>query len=258
MVERNTWITGSARALALVAEPIPRAGVLAAWCNSWLAGESAGDDVIDAVAAFGTQIIVDTDGDSSPLIVGLSELRRRGVSGLRLVLPVPGDAAGLPGPMPFNTAAVAAGQAVMDDEAGLGLVPDIDDASTTWTIHSTTPQFRQAPPLRPEEAAAAIREALQRATAELTHLDVGHDPVELSDRLRALETDLKSLSLPLSMTPQAIHTAHTAARVLGILAIAHDDDGATVTTGQAAQRAEVMADLAATARHALAAACSTR
>ncbi len=264
MVERDTWSAQSAwparaaRVLALVAEPIPRAGILAAWCNAWFAGACAGDDVIDAMVPFGSQVIIDADGSRQPLLVGLSELRRLGVGGFRIVLPVPGDAAGLPGPESFNTAAVAVGQAMTDDEAGFGLIPQVDESMTAWAVYRTTPRFRQAPPLRSEEASQAIRQAMQRATTELESLDACRDRKALGERLHQLETDLGQFALPRSMPPAAIHTARSAAQILGILAIASEDDGATVTAAQAAMRVEVMAELAATARHALAAAASTR
>lgn len=261
MTDRDAWpaqLAGYARALALVAEPTPRAAVLTAWCNSWFAGDCAGDDVIDALTPFGTHTIVDSDELHAPLLVGIAELRHSGVAAFRLVLPVSGDICGLPGPPSFNTAAVAAGQVVIDDEAGIGIIPQIDETQTTWTIHRTTARFRQAPPLRPEEASGAIREALRSATAALTMLDVANDPAGLAARLQTVERDLHWLRLPPSISPSATQTAHSAARVLGILAIANDDIGATVTTAQAQQRAAVLADLAATARHALAAACSTR
>ena len=46
--------------------------------------------------------------------MALRVLRRDGVQGSALVLPVPGDVYGLPGPPEFNAAAAQAGEAVLD------------------------------------------------------------------------------------------------------------------------------------------------
>src|SRR4051794_39134709 len=104
-----------------------RCGPLAAWIAAWRRGVVGPDDVIDAV----------TGGDAPHLVTGLPEhvghvplsdaiavWRRRG-GAIRVVLPVPGDVRGLPGPSGFRGAALDAGETVCG--AGIALVPEYVD-----------------------------------------------------------------------------------------------------------------------------------
>ena len=92
-----------------------RSGVLAAWTSAWLAGEAAYDDVVARVTGDDEPHRVTglpgVDGET-PLGWALPVLRERSPDGVRAVLPVAGDPRGLPGPGPFTTAALAAGEAV--------------------------------------------------------------------------------------------------------------------------------------------------
>ncbi|MGL5858534.1 MAG: hypothetical protein ACRC35_09065 [Angustibacter sp.] len=108
---------------------LPRSLLLAAWSPALLASSPhVGRDPaegrqrgLDAVQRGDEAHTVDAGqssalGDSAPpstLIDLLASLRAAGVSALRLVLPVPGDPTGLPGPAPVNHAAVAAGEALV-------------------------------------------------------------------------------------------------------------------------------------------------
>ena len=103
-----------------------RSGVLAAWTSAWLAGEAAYDDVVARVTGDDEPHRVTglpgSDGDT-PLGWALPVLRERSPEGVQAVLPVAGDPRGLPGPGPFTTAALAAGEAVVG--RGIGLVPTV-------------------------------------------------------------------------------------------------------------------------------------
>lgn len=243
--------------LQVIVEPIPRAAVLAAWWNSWAAGRSAADDFLDVMALFGTHVLLGRDGEQVPLLIGLAGLRpANGDVIVRAVLPVAGDPAGLPGPPAMNRRAIAAGQAVVFDSAGVALIPSIAGDVTSWHVCEIDPHRRAAPPVRPEEAAASVRTALLDATTELTSLDIARDRDAVADSLKELDKELRKLRLPRSLPGTHAHTAHTAARVLGIVAIAGADDNSSLTIAQRDDRVRVLGNLARTARHCLAAACS--
>ena len=86
------------------------------------------------------------------LAYALARLRALGVTGLRLVLPRPGDAAGLPGPPAFNERAVGRGEAVLTvGGPPLGL---LDETRGTWSVH----------PVAPDRADAAVPARTPSAT----------------------------------------------------------------------------------------------
>jgi hypothetical protein len=106
-----------------------RSGLLAAWGTAFLAGRTGFDQVVATV----------TGGDLPHRVVGLpgapgevplgwalTAWRDLGTAALRAVLPVPGDPRGLPGPGPFATAAMAAGEAV--HAVGGAYLPDTGGA----------------------------------------------------------------------------------------------------------------------------------
>src|SRR5436190_16351323 len=100
-----------------------RSGVLAAWGSALLAGRTGHDEALARVT--GTDLphrvagLPGTDGEV-PLGWALTAWRDLGTAALRLVLPVPGDPRGLPGPCAFSVAAMAAGEGVH----GAGCIPD--------------------------------------------------------------------------------------------------------------------------------------
>jgi hypothetical protein len=114
-------------------------GPLAAWANAWLAGEVAFDDVLVAASRvapeFATASRVPSPravssilpaADAAPVQVGELLIAWRQTGGpLRLILPVPGDVRGCPGPATFRAAALDAGQAVVG--ASVAAVPTVID-----------------------------------------------------------------------------------------------------------------------------------
>ena len=230
------------------------AGRLAAWGSAALAGAVSPDDAADAICL---------PHDPAPRVVGLPDepgpvnlpyallrLRALGVTGLRLVLPRPGDAAGLPGPPPFNEIAVALGEAVLTvGGPALGLVPDVRG---TWSVHSVSPDPRTAPSL--SEAARGLGAAMREATDLLVRLDLSRWEPAAADVLAASPSGRPAL--PMSAPPQAHSVLQQALRVSAIVEAATSGEGAARTAVEMAARTAALRDLDAAARRAVEAACS--
>ncbi|MCY7364194.1 MAG: hypothetical protein LH469_02580, partial [Frankiaceae bacterium] len=105
----------------------PRSALLAAWGSAWLAGETGLPELVEHVTADDDHHgVVGLAVDDLPLERAVARLRAAGVVRLRVVLPAPGDAVGLPGPGPFTAAALDASEGVLalrPDGTGTGLVP---------------------------------------------------------------------------------------------------------------------------------------
>lgn len=134
---------------------------LAIWCGAWLAGAASPDDVIDAVTEWGPlSLVVAGDPDTAerlslpwpaPRDVGVAELLRtvrdaapvghRDVT-VDLVLPAPGDVAGLPRDREFSSAAVLAGEGVVvgvPGGSGVAFVPTHEGPDVMrWTVFTVT------------------------------------------------------------------------------------------------------------------------
>lgn len=256
MSERST---SAAPLISVLAEPIPRSALLTAWWNGWSRGLVAPDDLVDAMAAFGTHQVRTLPGKSVPLLAGLAECVAPGTDArARVALPRAGDLAGLPGPAPFNREALAAGQAVISMSGACALVPIGHEELTTWTVMPVESDRTTVVPLGPEEASEAVRQALHVATTELVAMDLSANRDTVSGALDSLDDSLRRIRFPPYLPGAAIHTAHTAARVLVTVAIAQEDPGHATSSLVAQRRAAVLADLARTARYCLAATCSAR
>ncbi len=161
-----------------------RSGRLVAWGNALLGGSAAPDDVADAVRGTDTRHLVrEADGGVSGLTLALGRLRGRGVTGLRLALPVPGHPLGLSGPAAFNSAAIEAGEAVLAVGGGIGFVPEIawhgageDEADgITEVVWQCLDVRDDAPPADVPalgDAERELLEAMRDATELLLRLDV--------------------------------------------------------------------------------------
>ena len=76
----------------------PRSALLAAWGNAWLAGDTGLPELVSRVTAYDDlHSVVGLAVDDLPLERAVARLRAAGVTRLRVVLPAPGDALGLPG-----------------------------------------------------------------------------------------------------------------------------------------------------------------
>ena len=266
---------------------LPRSARLAAWGTAVLRGTVPVADAVAAItgddephvvdSAPGTPIgTADVAGGSSLDAAGLAELlavlAAEGVAGLRLVLPAPGDALGLPGPPPFNELALDAGECVLgypaDGPAGLsgqaglsgpggrGLIPALEvfgsawepGCYVSWTVHQVQP-LRVTDVGSLAEADRALREALAEATSTLASLDVARWRDDAADRIAAVRGGaLSPSSLPPGVAVRAAQVLASAARVRAIVGLAAEDDGAAVSSWEAAQRAEALRGLDAVAR----------
>jgi hypothetical protein len=249
---------------------IPRSARLAAWGSAWLRGRASTAGVLRAVSGDDEPHTVSPDAalDAQPadLEALLTALREAGVPGLRVVLPVPGDPVGLPGPPGFNTLALEAGECVLTAGGpALGAVPEVVDFGSDWEPgHTVTWQLRQVreqavpPSASLGEAERALREGLLAATAALDRLDVAALPPDAAEQLRRMrQAELPTGALPAGTPPRSLQVLATAGRLRAVLSLAARDDGAAVNAYEAGERARTIRELDAVCRHAVVAAVNT-
>lgn len=224
---------------------------LALWLDAWLTGAVSLDEAADHVASGDEVHLVSTaDTAPEPLIVGLGRLRGAGATGAGAALPAPGDPCGLAGPATFNAAALEVGEAVVLDGVDLGLVPDRLGSSVTWSVR---PAVSRRPTLDPGDADRGLRAALPRAADALASLDVARWRPEVADALIELRAEQR-LDLPPHLGQRATRMIGLGLRCLGIVDLATEDDGGSVTATEARLRRDALEDLAGAARRAVVAA----
>lgn len=232
------------------------------WCSAWLAGVAAPDDVLDALAPWAdahdvvaadelTAALTALPPPGSPvssLTFLLAALRRAAPHApARLVLPVPGDVRGLPGPGVFSRVATAAGEGVLFADAGqgsggLGVVPTtVADGVLRWTVYPVldpgpVPEF-----IAIGQAERDLREQVRRSASVLTDLGVArHRPgvrEEIAASLRARPTTL----WPAGMPAQPLRVLQHADEVEAILAAASvDEPGGALSASAAAARRDAL------------------
>ncbi|WP_250280215.1 hypothetical protein [Frankia sp. Cppng1_Ct_nod] len=237
----------------------PRSGALTGWGNAWLAGLVSTDEAI-------TQIREGSGGPGAPhtiddqgLALGLGWLRTVGAQRLRLVLPVPGDVSGLPGPAEANREALAAGEAVVvvGPVPPLVLVPSVTAhgpvvegglESVHW--HSATGARLPPPPSPLRAAEHELNHAIRTATAALLHLDRAMARPEVLSALRDRHEDEPVPLLAPGYPPSAHALLARAVRVAGLIDLAARDDGAAVTAEEIGRRSTTLRALSAAVRRA--------
>ena len=221
---------------------------LGVWARSWLAGESAPDDVLDALSLWSPQHHVVTP-DPATSSMGLLDLLNgvRAASGpdalVTVLLPMSGDVRGLPGGTAFAGAAVTAGEAVVvgtPGAAGIGVVPERPSPDLLqWKL------FDVVVPVAPVveslgEAEYAMREAVREAASALTRLQrVGIGPV--GDPRALVEEELARCArhkYPDSMPLRARRVFDAAEHVAAILAVAARTPAAAAASASAAEHEE--------------------
>lgn len=246
---------------------LPRSARLAAWGTAVLRGEVALAPAVRAVQRDDEPHTAAGDVPATDLAELLAGWRAAGHRGLRLVLPVPGDVTGLPGPAPFNVEALDVGEAVLTDDEDVsgrrwGVWPDVTEfgsvlepgAMVTWRA-----ELVRRPPAPPSttlaDAERQLERALSRALDALHRLDVARWRDDAAERI-ALVRDgaLPRDVLPASAPPRTQRVLGTAVRLRGIVALASEDDGAVVTGWEARGRTEALREVEAVARHAVVAA----
>lgn len=249
---------------------LPRSALLAAWGTAALTGGASADQARAAVQGGDEPHTVTVrpgaplgacDGGSVTDLI--TELRSIGTRGLRVVLPVPGDVLGLPGPAALNAEALDAGECVVTvGGPELALVPEVQEfgsawepgAHVTWTVHpaaaSAATDFGSV-----AEAERHLREALADGIAALDDLDVARWREDAADAIDELRHGAgPARRLPPGTSPRAVRVVDLAWRVRGIAELAADDEGGAVTGWEVGTRAATLRELASIGRRALVAA----
>lgn len=228
-----------------------RTALLVAWANAWFSGQSSPDDLLAAVPEPNELSIA---GSRYSLIPGLRRIQAQGCRALHLVVPRPGDPAGLFGPPDLLGLAIGAGAAAVT-MAGTPLI--LVPSNAGWSVLSgeTESGAKNAGDLpHLSSAERDFTNALAAATEALAALDLAREAPEALERVAAATSRLGSL--PLSLGNRAIRLAGTSTHVLAILIAAGLDDGAALTAREIVSRKNALTPLDITARRAFAAAVS--
>jgi hypothetical protein len=240
-----------------MATPLPHdAARMAWWLSAWLRGDAGPDDVLDHVldgdAAHDVLGLPGESGGSGvPLVLALGRIRAAGARSAGLALPAPGDPVGLGGPRAFNATALDAGEAVVLEGAGLGLVPHRAGAGVVW--QALPAERRQLTDLG--EADRGLRVGLSQTADTLAALDVARWRPEVADALLDLR-HRPTYDAPAGTPPRAVDLAGRAVQAIGIVELALEDHGAAVTASEVMRREDALRPLEAAGRRALVAACS--
>ncbi|QDQ92549.1 hypothetical protein FND50_18290 [Rhodococcus sp. WB9] len=247
---------------------------LTVWASSWLAGNSAPDDVIDALHAWAPMHLACAEDEGTagrtglpwphPQDAGVTALlqtMRRSVSQpeteIRLVLPGPGDVRGLPAGTEFASAAISAGEGVLvgpPGRSGTGLVPHVEGPDVLrWTVSTIERLPLDAHHTGLGEAEFTMRQAVRDAAAALEALHMldsgfGADP-------RALIAEALAQSArhryPATIAPRALRILDSADQVAAILTVAEQMAPArTVSASGAATLEDLLRPLRSAVRSA--------
>ena len=237
----------------------PRSALLGCWASAWLAGDAALAELVTRVTAEDDRHEVSgLTRDDLPLGPALGQLRAAGVTTLRVVLPVPGDVLGLPGPGPFGAAALNASEgllALRADLTGYGLVPTLtvhgspfDGTVTTvaWTVHAVdAPVVDVGPWLA--EAEHDLRRGLVEATGVLQALDTARWRADLAGALAQLRAQTRAGidndELPHGFSVRARDVLVQARTLAAVLRLATADVGGALDTRAAVAREQALRDL---------------
>ena len=234
-----------------------RCGPLAAWANAFFAGRVSLDQAVDAVTARDSpHLVCGLPGfldEPVPLREALVVWRRSG-GAVRMVLPVPGDVRGLPGPAPFRTAAVAAGETAFSTE--VGLVPAVVDhrpssapPSVQWRAYAVDPA--PADPQSIPDAQYELTAALRESASALTAAEVGGQRGEIGAALASARRAGERLNLPPGFPPRAVSLLAQAERLQAALELAESDPlGGAVDRVGVATRTDALRTLATAVRRA--------
>ena len=270
---------GAGRRLRAVLD-LPRSARLAAWGTGVLSADVPLEPAVAAVlrddephavsfeeGASALPGLPGTPDDVRTLLAALAECAHTAGGGrLLLALPVPGDPRGLPGPAAVNVAALEAGECVVAELDGCAqrwaLVPEVTEFGSVWEPGAlvTWRVLGAAARRAPESSSVAesereLRVALSTATQALATLDVARWREDAADRIAAVrDGGLARDAVPAGTSPRVTRVLQTAARVLAIVDLATEDDGAAITSLEATSRARALREVAGVARRALVAA----
>lgn len=236
---------------------------LAVWASSWLAGFSAPDDVIDAMAEWSPMhLVVAADADTalatglahpSPRADGIAALlaamRAQVQAGqsdatLELVLPAAGAVENLPPNTRFARAAIEAGEAVLlgrPATTGLAFVPSVEGPDVfRWTVFAAPIPEHYVRDFSLGEAEYAMRDAVRGAAdalgsmAALPTRSLDGDP---RTRIARELEDMARHRYPTETPERSLRVMESADRVAAILSVAqHSSPTEAPTAGAAAAR----------------------
>lgn len=230
---------------------------LTCWGNAWLASSTSLDEADERIrgedAAHHVLGLPD-DPEPSTLLLALGTVRRAGTTAFSLALPVPGDPLGLAGPREFTEAALEAGEAVVCEGSGIGLVPYVVGAGVQWTVYNAAP----AVPLVFSDAATDLAEALQSSIDVIAGLDVAQWRPELADAIGELRRVRGHDDRFPPGYPARADTLATRSRTCLYICdlVLHDDGGGARTAYEAEARRAALRELERAARRGLVAACA--
>lgn len=233
---------------------LPRSALLAVWLNACLRGSVGPDDFAEVVRGDDPQHLV-VDWPAPGAVVPLEQLpaavQRASGTTAALALPVAGDLLGLRGPSAFNTAALDAGEAVVLNGTGVGLVPGLDARTVLWRAGPA----ERAPVLDRGEEGRQLRQVLVSTTAELARLDVASWEPEIPDLLLNARRR-PALPLPADLGPRAVDDLERAVLCLQIVDLALRDEGGAASAYEIGERRRCLTDLDRAARRVAVAVCS--
>jgi hypothetical protein len=238
----------------------PRSALLATWGSAWLAGEASLAELVERVTVHDDlHTVTGLAVDDLDLERATARLRAGGVTTLRLVLPAPGDPLGLPGPGPFTSAALEAGEGVValrPDGTGTGLVPAVtahgsalDGTVTTvlWTAFDVAFRGPYSGPFL-HEAEHDLRRGVVEVAATLRELDVARWRPDVAEALRDLRREARAGidddELPGAHPARARDLLVRARQLAGVVALAGQDTGGAVDTRESAAREASLRELA--------------
>lgn len=245
-----------------------RSSRFVAWVRAWRAGLVPFDEIADEIERGEEHLVADAPGTWTdvPLRAALPVFAKLSPDEIRLVLPAPGDPRGLPGPGPFSSAALLAGEAVV--ARGLGVIPEVRTHTSgsgvtfetvLWRVHPLAEDAPNASLGSPgaAEAEAELSVSLAEATAALARLDVAQWRPELAGALAALRRPDSAVDLPPGFDPRSRRLFARASVLDQVLALAeHAAPGGSVNAYEAQQRDAALRPLTAACRRAVVAACN--
>ena len=244
----------------------PRSALLAAWGNAWLAGDASLPELVERVCAYDDDhSVVGLADGALPLERAVARLRADGTARLRVVLPAPGDAVGLPGPGPFTAAALDASEGVLalrEDGTGTGLVPaltahgsafDGTVTTVTWTAYDVVVAGPDPGPYL-HDAEHDLRRGVVECATALRDLDVARWRPDVAGALQDLRRQARGGidedELPGGYPVRARQLLVQARQLAGVLHLAGQDVGGAVDTREAAGREAALRELARVVRRA--------
>jgi hypothetical protein len=225
------------------------------------------DDVADETEAGEEHLVSDAPGTWTEVSLrqAILHLSKLAPDAIRLVLPVPGDPRGLPGPGEFTGGALAAGEAVVAGE--LGFVPQVRThtsgsgdtfAIVVWQVYAVPPMPVVVGEPDAAEAEAELSLAVADTTTAFTRLDLVAWRPELAGALADLRRPDNATALPPGFSPRARRLFARASVLERVLALASEAaPGGAVNLFEAQRREEALRPLTTACRRALVAACNS-